>query len=381
LLDAQNALFIIDEFHTYNALLTGMMIGIVKLYRQLFNARFFFMSATIPVFLLDKIVEIAYNGNYSIVLRPNIDFESDKEIMGRKRHHLICHKDEMIEQNIELINSALIQGQSVLVIVNNVRTCQTLFKKIDSDGINKMMLHGGFNQKSRKIIEEYITNEDKTKRPQLLVATQAVEVSLDIDYDIAFIENAPIDALIQRFGRVNRAGKLCDKKGIKKMAEIHIFEKIQGRTPFYEEELISKTWNTLICLDGKDLSEDDLLNVCNTVYKDGYTQEQETDFEQGLRNVENFEKEWIAGDCEDWIEKVVDKSNQKIDVLCYNLKSDYIELISQKRYIEANELLVSVYPYHKVHLSKELDVLIANDLFYDQDIGCIEKIPDSYEII
>jgi len=38
----------------------------------------------------------------------------------------------------------------------------------------------------------------------LLSCTQAIEVSLDIDYEIIYTEPAPIDALLQRFGRVNR---------------------------------------------------------------------------------------------------------------------------------------------------------------------------------
>jgi CRISPR-associated endonuclease/helicase Cas3 len=37
-----------------------------------------------------------------------------------------------------------------------------------------------------------------------LIGTQAIEVSLDIDYDVIFSDPAPLDALIQRFGRVNR---------------------------------------------------------------------------------------------------------------------------------------------------------------------------------
>ena len=40
----------------------------------------------------------------------------------------------------------------------------------------------------------------------IAVTTQVVEVSLDIDYDILFTQIAPLDALIQRFGRVNRKG-------------------------------------------------------------------------------------------------------------------------------------------------------------------------------
>ena len=99
---------------------------------------------------------------------------------------------------------------------------------------------------------------DKIRRsPQLLIATQAVEVSLDIDYDIAFIENAPIDALIQRFGRVNRTGK-------NESASIYLFEHIIGNTKyFYDEELSKSTWNSLLALDKQELSENDLVTVCN----------------------------------------------------------------------------------------------------------------------
>ena len=75
------------------------------------------------------------------------------------------------------------------------------------------------------------------------------------------------------------------------------------------------------------------------------------------------------------------QNNQKIDVLCYNLKEEYILLKSQKRYIEANELLVSVYPYQKLEVSAEVDVPIASELFYDDNIGYIEIKPESYEII
>lgn len=386
-LDYQNALFIIDEFHAYNALLTGMMLGTVRLFRQIFHAKFMFMSATIPDFLLEKIITEVYDDDRSRLLRPDGNFESDAAILGRKRHHLLCHAGEGIMQAVPEIENALESGLSVLVIVNNVRTCQQIYENIDFDDDKKMMLHGGFNLKSRKKIEESITDKDRSKRPQLLVATQAVEVSLDIDYNIAFIENAPIDALIQRFGRVNRAGNLCDEDGIKIMAEIHLFENIEGRTPFYDDMLLQNTWESLSKLDGMDLSENDLVDVCNNVYKDGYTGDQANDFNQGLIAVKNFERDWTAGYCADWVDSLFDKNKQKIDVLCYNLFDEYCELIDQKRYIEANELLVSVYPYHKTKLvtlnkmKPGLNVLKVDELYYDQDKGCIEKIPDAYEIM
>ena len=39
---------------------------------------------------------------------------------------------------------------------------------------------------------------------RVLVGTQAIEVSLDIDFDELYTEVSPIDSQIQRWGRVNR---------------------------------------------------------------------------------------------------------------------------------------------------------------------------------
>ena len=381
MLECQNALFIIDEFHAYNAFLTGKMLGAVKIFRKFFGAKFLFMSATIPDFLLKQIVEEVYGGDYSKIIRLDPDSKSDAYVMGRKRHHLVCHPDENIGQCIDQIEADLEKGLSVLVIVNNVKTCQQIYQEIDFDESRKRMLHGGFNQKSRREIEQSVTHPDKSKRPQLLVATQAVEVSLDIDYNTAYIENAPIDSLIQRFGRVNRGGKLVDEAGNIKKADIHLFENIIGKTPFYDEQLLHDTWSVMSRLDKRNLSEDDLISACNIVYKNGYSQKQELDYKQGLQSVSAFEKQWIAGIYRDWVDDILDRNNQKVDVLCYNLKEEYCSLVDQRRYIEANELLVSVYPYHKMKLSEDWDVLIAPELFYDEKVGCIEKMSGCYEII
>ena len=44
--------------------------------------------------------------------------------------------------------------------------------------------------------------------PHIVVATQVIEVSLDIDYDILFTEICYLDSLVQRSGRINRFGHL-----------------------------------------------------------------------------------------------------------------------------------------------------------------------------
>ena len=371
LYDYENALFIVDEFHTYDALLTGLLLASIKLFRTLFNAKFFFMSATIPDFMLDTIIEKVFDGDRTKLLRPNPKFESDKLILDKKRHTLFCQPNQIVTDGLIRIKTFLNEGKSVLIIVNNVKTAQSIYETINFKGFVKL-LHSGFHKKDRIEIETAITHEDSTQRPQLLIATQAVEVSLDIDYDVAFIENAPIDALIQRLGRVNRAGN--NKYGL---APIFLFENIIGNTPFYDDTVLKNTWDYLSALDTKDLSEQDLVHVCNQVYNGGYNENQKKDFEKGLINstINEFENDWIAGDWNNWIEDIIENDTKKIEVLCSDLLPKYEKYIADKDFIKANQLLVSVYFYETKILRKDeaKGILIAYDLIYTE-VGYKKKL-------
>jgi len=164
---------------------------------------------------------------------------------------------------------------------------------------------------------------------------------LDIDYNVAFIENAPIDALIQRFGRVNRTGKLKEINGNACLAPIYLFQNVIGRTPFYDDDVLFNTWTNLLFYNNKSLSENDLVEVCNYVYKNGYSASQETDFKRGLNNtvINEFEDNWIAGHWNEWIEDAIESNTKKLDVLCGNLVEMYDSLIFEYRYIELRNCL------------------------------------------
>lgn len=366
----RNATFIFDEFHTYNALLTGLIFATAKWLKREFNARLLFMSATVPQFMEDYMRQYILDRNELNIIKPDRKEASDALILGRKRHILSFQESGTISERVDEIEQLLLDGKKVLVIVNNVKTAQHIFSKITFNG-KRALLHSGFNKRDRIEIEKNITSKDNNRIPRLLVATQAVEVSLDIDYDCAFIENAPIDALIQRFGRVNRAGR-------KGLAAITLIKENEGRTPFYDKDVCERTWSELKKFEAVSLSEDDLINACNIVYKDGYNQEQLKDFELGFNNeiINNFKSRLIAGDWNDAFESIFENDAQKVEVLCENLVDEYKMLVAQKRFIEANQLLVSIYYYQlngRKTKDRELNLIIGYDFIYDSLIGYTKK--------
>lgn len=374
LFDYQNALFVVDEFHTYDAHLTGMMLATLKWLKQECNIRVMLMSATIPDFLLKVITCELLDGNEKKIIRPNPAKPSDAAILNRIRHKLICHERMTILDSLNVIENCLAdEKQTTLVIVNNVRSCQILGEKLAR--YNPVLLHGGFNREDRREKENKITNEDKAKQPRLLIATQAIEVSLDIDYGVAFIENAPIDAIIQRFGRVNRSGKR------KEPSIIHLFENSIGNISKVYPYRVTDTWNAMLELHGKELSEQTLMEVCNRVYKDGYSQEEMDNFQMGFQHeqINQFREKIFAGHWQEWIEDVIEASSQKIEVLCYNLFSKYVKLKEDGRFIEASQLLVQTYPWvvpsderSKTDPTKH-GVWVGQRLRYSSEIGFVRE--------
>jgi CRISPR-associated endonuclease/helicase Cas3 len=69
----------------------------------------------------------------------------------------------------------------------------------------------------------------------ILVATQAVEVSLNIDLDTIYTDPAPLEALVQRFGRINRARRLAG------LAPVHVYRQPDDGQKVYDAELVRRT--------------------------------------------------------------------------------------------------------------------------------------------
>ncbi|MGH3796119.1 MAG: type I-G CRISPR-associated helicase/endonuclease Cas3g [Pseudonocardiaceae bacterium] len=109
--------------------------------------------------------------------------------------------------------------RTVGVVVNRVDTAARVHRLLDDQKIGSVLLTGRMRPLDRdRVLGEYQDRlrtgrvRDDDAAPLVLVATQAVEAGADLDLDGLVTECAALDALIQRFGRVDRAGD-CSARG------------------------------------------------------------------------------------------------------------------------------------------------------------------------
>ncbi|MEA4936722.1 MAG: CRISPR-associated helicase Cas3' [Paludibacter sp.] len=181
--------FIFDEIHAYQPDVFAQIVVLIKIAVKYFRVKVFIMTATLPRFLKQEIERAV--GDYA-------EIKANDELYDKFTRHRVVLHEGLLADNLNLIQWDLDKGKKVLVVCNTIEQSQQTYNTLFSS--NKVLLHGGFNAVDRNTKERDLKEDDV----QLLVGTQAIEVSLDIDYDVIYTEPAPIDALIQRFGRVNR---------------------------------------------------------------------------------------------------------------------------------------------------------------------------------
>lgn len=207
---------IIDEVQAYDPKAAAIVVKFIEHVVQM-GGKFLLMTATIPSFI-QKEIEWRIGSNFKTL---NL-FEKDTELANFTKHkvHLKVEDykaDQLSYSKVliqEIINKAVNGNHRVLVVLNTVKQAQFVFddlKKIGKDNVDIRLFHSRFTQSHRKEKEselaKFIGNNDdsrKDKRPKILVATQVVEASLDLDADHLYTELAPWDSLIQRMGRVLR---------------------------------------------------------------------------------------------------------------------------------------------------------------------------------
>ena len=113
---------------------------------------------------------------------------------------------------VPLLEEALADGGCALVVRNTVRraqeTYETLRERFGEDvGLNHARFTIGDRlAKDKDLLDRFGPPRKAGRRPHraIVVATQVVEQSLDVDFDLLVTDLAPIDLVLQRIGRLHR---------------------------------------------------------------------------------------------------------------------------------------------------------------------------------
>jgi CRISPR-associated endonuclease/helicase Cas3 len=197
--DIKGCDIILDEIHTYSETTQAIVLKIVEILCNI-GCRVHIGTATMPSVLYDRLVEILGGADtiYEVKL-PD-------EVLDTFNRHII-HKADSIESLSNIIDEAIHQNQKILLVCNQVKRAQSLFNNLSEryPHVGKMLVHSRFKRGVRSQLESDLQNiYNNSTEACLVVSTQVVEVSLDISFDLMVTECAPVDALIQRFGRINR---------------------------------------------------------------------------------------------------------------------------------------------------------------------------------
>jgi CRISPR-associated endonuclease/helicase Cas3 len=217
LLEQANGLFILDELHAYDPATFGRICAAMRLWERL-GGRVAVLSATLAEPMI-ALVREALTRDVTVLRAP--------PGTAPDRHRLVLDPEPITgPESLGRILAWIRDGHSVLVVVNTVRQAQALFADL-APQVNEIMpgdedaailLHSRFRARDRAAIEARIMARHPERKPGeparrgggLVVSTQALEVSLCLDFDRGVTLVAPIEAVAQRAGRVNRRGRHPD---------------------------------------------------------------------------------------------------------------------------------------------------------------------------
>jgi len=334
LVELAGAILIYDEIHAYDKETFLKILWSLEWLQHYFKVKVFIATATLPTFLQEMIIK---------TLKIEKPIKADTALLKSFTRHKVKTIQGTIEENIDLIFEQILLGKKVLIVCNTVDKAQLMFEKIYKDSHLKdeeiSLLHSRFIYKDRNIIEKRIMDENSKIR--VLIGTQAIEVSLNIDYDVLFSEPAPLDALFQRFGRINRKRE----KGI---CQVNIFT-TGGKYDhkIYEREIVENTLQVLKDVEAKEeglILETNLQDMMDQVYKPWDMQDYEIqlwkkDFYNMMERLLPYREHRLT-------EAEFEKQFKTINVLPHCFYDEYIRLLDEGKYVQAEMLTC------QLHMSK-----------------------------
>ncbi|MDZ7305283.1 MAG: CRISPR-associated helicase Cas3' [candidate division KSB1 bacterium] len=335
--DYFNAAFIFDEIHAYEPDRLAMIVGMMQFLHEHFAAKFFVMSATLPA-LLKKRLQQFLPGIATISAAP----ETFRKF---RRHHLGLLESEVLDPVwLSRIEHHARDGMSVLVCCNTVKRAQQAYQELRQRlagvGIDVVLLHGRFNGRDRLRKETLVRlatgAKSEQRTPIVLVATQVIEVSLDIDLDVLYSDPAPLEALIQRFGRINR-------RRLQPTADVFVFREPNDGRHVYDAQLVQRGLAILDRYNDLPIDEEQISDWLDHVYLKEVAEAWNDAFDRAL---ENFQESVLhtlrAFNSHEELEEQFYEAFDGIEVLPAAYEAEYFQM-AEAQPLAASELLVPMH--------------------------------------
>lgn len=225
---------VIDEVHAYDAYMSQYLF-MTLIWLGAYKVPVVILSATLPADRRIELVKSYMMGtkqgrnslenielqDFAITAYPLITYTDGDEI--RQITKFDNAPDSEVEVNVkflhddaltECVEQMIVGGGIVGIIVNTVRRAQSLAKSLEKEFSGKYgddiveVFHSAFiaTQRIKKENDLMVAIGRGALRPhrKIIIGTQVIEQSLDIDFDVMISDLAPMDLLIQRLGRLHR---------------------------------------------------------------------------------------------------------------------------------------------------------------------------------
>jgi len=221
---------VIDEVHAYDAYMNQYLYKAIR-WLGAYHVPIIILSATLPKDKRNGLLEAYLKGKYGFKYRTQLnapenwqnaqdypllslvdgcEIKQINQFLNRNKQKTKVQVQRLNLPDQELVShvvSQLTDGGIAGIIVNTVKRAQSLAKLVPAD-VKLMVLHSAFlateRVKQEDQLQSAIGKSGNRPTKMIVIGTQVLEQSLDIDFDILYTDIAPMDLILQRAGRLHR---------------------------------------------------------------------------------------------------------------------------------------------------------------------------------
>ncbi|WP_067812277.1 CRISPR-associated helicase/endonuclease Cas3 [Actinomadura kijaniata] len=233
-LGLQNKVVVIDEVHSYDVYMSVLMERLLEWLGR-HQVPVVLLSATLPAVRRSRLVAAWSRGAGNPQQTPSSNAYPLITWAGGERAGTLQpdppgNRPVQLERRVgdtprrlaAYLLAQIGQGGCVAVVCNTVGRAQDLQQALAATGFDGTLLlfhsrfpHGRRHELERQILTLFGKDGDRPKQA-IVIATQVIEQSLDLDFDLLVSDLAPVDLVLQRIGRLHRHDRPQRPRGLTK---------------------------------------------------------------------------------------------------------------------------------------------------------------------